>query len=169
MSTDTTVAKKTQAAPKLRKSITPGTVLILLAGRFAGRRVVFLKQLPSGLLLVSGPFKLNGVPLRRVDQRYVIATSTKVDISALRLSDFEITDSLFQVEKTDAEKQPFFTKHDAEKKEVVRSLVPDSKKQLQATVDAAVIVAIKKQPFLSSYLRSRFSLKSGQAPHAMRF
>lgn len=29
---------------------------------------------------MTGPFKINGVPLRRVNARYVIATSTKVDL-----------------------------------------------------------------------------------------
>merc|ERR1712021_166996 len=97
-----------QNPPRIRKSITPGTVLILLAGRFRGKRVVCLKALESGLLLVSGPYKINGVPLRRVNQAYVIATSTKVDVSGVDVS--SINDEYFSRTKessADAEDEFF--------------------------------------------------------------
>lgn len=57
--------------------------MILVAGRFRGKRVVLLKNLDQGVLLVTGPFKINGVPLRRVNAKYVIATSEKVDLAGV--------------------------------------------------------------------------------------
>lgn len=43
----------------------------------------------SFFLVISGPFKINGVPLRRANQAYVIGTSTKVDISGVNVSEFD--------------------------------------------------------------------------------
>lgn len=78
--------RKTNHPTRLRGSLEPGQVVILLAGRFKGKRVVFLKQLASGLLLVTGPYKINGVPLKRVNQAYVIATTTRVHLHELHVS-----------------------------------------------------------------------------------
>merc|ERR1712188_248899 len=138
---------------KLRKSITPGTVLILLAGKFKGQRVVFLKQLESGLLLVTGPYKVNGVPLRRVPQSYVIATQTTVDVSGVKIP-AEVNDALFKKPKSANKKddEQFF---DGQKKE---NTIDESRKALQKTVDAALLTSISKPPMLKQYLASKFSL-----------
>jgi len=39
--------------------------------------------------IFAGPFKVNGVPLRRVNQSYVIATSTKVDVAGVNVNKFD--------------------------------------------------------------------------------
>lgn len=48
------IKSKKQHNVYTRPSLTPGTLCIILAGRQAGRRVVLLKVLKSGLALVTG-------------------------------------------------------------------------------------------------------------------
>merc|ERR1712110_43678 len=148
---------------KLRQSVTPGTVLIMLAGRFKGCRVVFLKQLDGGLLLISGPYKVNGVPLRRVPQSMVIATQTKVDISGVKVP-AEVNDEFFK--KPANAKKKTDEVFDQKEKE---STIDESRKAIQKDVDGKIVAAIDKVALLKEYMSSKFSLKKGQKPHEMTF
>ena len=160
------VSRKTVKKAALRKTITPGTILILLAGRFAGKRVVFLKQLDSGLLLVTGPFKINGVPIRRVNAAYVIATSTKIDISSMKV-DEKLNDSYFAREKSAKGEKPeasFFADP------ANKAAHPENKVADQKNLDKQVLEAVKKAgPTYAKYLAATFSLSRGDKPHAMVF
>jgi len=169
-------SRKSHARPaNLRKSLTPGTVLILLAGRFRGKRAVFLKQLESGLLLVSGPYKINGVPLRRVNQAYVIATSTRVDVSSVVDQSGHFADRKLEDKFNDK----YFAKPKDQKKKKVEGeffAEPEKKKTIdqaraddQKTVDAALLKAVSAVPQLPEYLGARFSLKNGDHPHDIKF
>merc|ERR1712098_879219 len=155
-------AKKVKASTskptKLRKSIIPGTVVIQLAGRYRGKRAVVLKQLSSGLLLVTGPYQVNGVPLRRVPQSYVIATQTKVDVSGVD-SDKIDADMFKRQKKAKATSDNMF-------EESADGYTPsDERKALQQTVDESIIGEISKEPHLRKYMQQLFTLRKNQFPH----
>mmetsp|Transcript_91537 Transcript_91537/g.264077 ORF Transcript_91537/g.264077 Transcript_91537/m.264077 type:complete len:185 (+) Transcript_91537:65-619(+) len=158
-----TTEKKDAKAPQLKKGITAGTILILLAGRFRGRRVIFLKQLESGMLLVTGPFGINGVPLRRANQRYCITTSTKVDVSAVDVS--SLTDAFFAREQKKQRKSK-----DAEGmfvQEAGSAGRSDEQKAVQKKVDDAISKSLTAD--VKSYLKARFSLTARMFPHELKF
>ena len=92
--------RKTPKPAKLKHGLVPGQVVVILAGRFRGKRVVFLKQLTSGLLLVTGPYKVNGVPLRRIPQNITLTTSKVISVEGVDASN--ITDAYFAKDKKQA-------------------------------------------------------------------
>merc|ERR1712151_1310627 len=94
---------KTPNKTKGRKCCEAGRVVILLSGRFRGKRVVCLKRLDSGLILVTGPYKLNGVPLKRVNAAYVLPTSSKLNVSNVDVS--KVDDAWFKKSKVSGGKK----------------------------------------------------------------
>merc|ERR1739838_985246 len=104
-----------------------------------------------------GPHKLNGCPMRRVNQRYLLATSAKIDLAGVTIPE-NVNDK-------------YFARVKAAKAAKKEGDIFDSKKD-QVTVDTQVLEAIKKNAdgkVLKQYLRASFALSKGQFPHNMAF
>ncbi|KAK0081249.1 hypothetical protein PV325_012513 [Microctonus aethiopoides] len=152
----------------VRPSLVPGTILILLAGPHKGKRVVLLKALASGLLLVTGPFLINACPLRRVSQNFVIATSTKIDMKDVKIPK-NLDDEYFKRKRDKRAKKEEGDIFSKKKDEYKPS---DQRKADQKIVDKMVIAAIKKhadKKMLFTYLSAMFGLRSSQYPHRLKF
>lgn len=109
---------------------------------------------------------MNGVPLKRVNAAYVIATSTSVPLPKLDLASF--TDAYFAKPKA-AEGKP----KDAEGKffdaSKTKAETSEARKADQAKMDAALGPVVEKTEMLKAYLQAKFSLKKGDKPHEMKF
>jgi large subunit ribosomal protein L6e len=132
--------------------------------------VVLLKTLPQGTLLVTGPFKVNGVPLRRVNARYVIATKTTVSLDGIDSATLDKVggEGYFARDKKADKKgnqEAFFAQGEKPAKKEVSSVRAEDQK----AVDKALLSTIKKDPLLQGYLSSTFSLRKGDRPHEMVF
>ena len=155
-----------------KKGISPGRVVILLAGRHKGKRAVVLKTLPSGMLMITGPHKINGCPLRRMHQMYTIVTSVKLDVSGVKVPE-HINDKYFKSRK--------FARLKAKAKKgagnIFETKSADYKPNLQhrkdqVEVDKQIIDVIRKHPdkkLMFGYLGSYFSLRNNMYPHKMKF
>merc|ERR1711991_721853 len=131
----------------LRPSLTPGTVCIMLAGRFRGKRVVMLKQLPhNGPIVVTGPFKRPAAAKREKGEKEFFDGKKKAEATAKKTG------------KASTGKNG--------------GKVSAERLALQKSVDTAVVAALKKDQLgkaKAGYLRSVFTLKPGDKPHRMIF
>ncbi|KAI1292028.1 60S ribosomal protein L6 [Halotydeus destructor] len=156
-----------------KAGLQPGRVLIVLAGRHKGKRVVVLKTLASGLILITGPHVINGCPIRRMHQNFVIVTSTKLDLSGLQVPE-TIDDKYFKKVRLNLKNAKskkaeggdiFDTKTEAYKPS-------EQRKKDQIAVDKQVVEVIRKnadKKLLFSYLGSYFQLRNRVYPHALKF
>lgn len=141
-----------------------------MSGPHRGRRVVVLKSLASGNLLVTGPYAVNGVPLKRVNPAFVLATSTQVSLAGVNAN---VDDAWFKRQKTWTQSQ-LKNASEARLKRVEQSKQSEtqwreSAKQTQKNVDAQLLENIKKVEHLKGYLGTRFTLYNNSRPHELNF
>lgn len=104
------------------------------------------------------------MPLKRVNQAYVIATSTKVALPAKLPVDCD--DAYFAKEAAPAKEgeDKFFA---AKKTETT---VSEQRKSDQVKMDKVIVAAVEKaDPMLKAYLQAIFTLSKGDKPHEMKF
>lgn len=160
--------KKTSS---IRPSLSIGTIAILVAGPYKGKRVVVVKHLDSGNIAVTGPYHVNGVPLRRVNPAFVIATSTK--LCNVGIETYDLNDTYFNKIKTKKTQKP------KESEDVFMSqgennttkVLPQEKIEFQKKIDAPLVkyLDLSENALLKQYLKTRFTLRDKMYPHALKF
>ena len=118
--------------------------------------------------MISGPMKLNGCPMRRINQIYLLATENSIDVSAVKVPE-TINDDYFRHARAEKVKKGDGDIFTTKKEEYKPS---EQRKTDQADMDKQVLEAIKKHPeaaSLKSYFKATFMLSKGQYPHKMAF
>lgn len=160
---------------KFKKGLVPGRVLIVLAGKHRGKRVVLMKTLKSGLLLVNGPFKLNGCPLKRMHQKFVIVTRTRIPFDDVKVPK-HIDDRYFKAKKVISSKGKK-TKQGgnifAKGKKTASNKPNRVRGEDQIQADKQVLKAIREKmgdkKTIFAYLGSYFYLRNHMYPHKLKF
>merc|ERR1711915_567364 len=156
--------KSKHTIAKLRKSLVPGTVCIILNGRH----------------------KVTGIAMRRIDQKHVIATSVRCDLGTYKVPE-RIDDFWFKVPRGTRSHRRWKAHPNVLKEEVFdkkgrriihpkgnlkKFKLPLDRKKAQAEVDTVVVKALKahkERNMVIGYMKRQFGLRGDRYIHKMKF
>ena len=157
---------------KLRPSVTPGTIGICLRGNQRAKRVVFIKQIDSGLLLVCNP--LNQCAPRTINHKYFLATKTKLDVSGINVPE-EMNHTYFHNKRAERKAYAKALKKSSilggdKPVRKVKELTPE-KLAINKKLEDQVTALIKghPDPMFRRYMKALFKLGPRDYPHRMQF
>ncbi|KAF7703781.1 60S ribosomal protein L6 [Cucumispora dikerogammari] len=139
-------SKQVQIQRVPRTDLEYGNIVVILEGEFVSKRAIFLGSNKFEAVVI-GPRCLNGVPLMKIDEKYLLKTST-----VLKLNKMEIKETTFISEKDFSERINF-----------------QEPSELEVKLEEEILNEIKKIEFMKAYLSTDFDLKGLNKIEDMKF
>nr|6ZU5_LE0 Chain LE0, eL6 [Paranosema locustae] len=142
--------KRMQKKPRVRRTdLVKGCIVVVLEGDFTARRVVFLKQVENNKALCCGPAPINNVPFFVIDERYLLRTSTVLDLK----EDVNIDIStVFE-----------------SKRGVVADRMDIDANSDQKRIENAIVDAVSSIRFMKRYLATPFKMPKFKSVSSLKF
>lgn len=142
------LAKKAQRTR--RTDLETGMITVVCEGIYESKKVFYLKGLDNNLVICAGIRDVNGVPFFKIDESYLLATSTKipVNINEITVKENEV---------------PLITKD----KSIEIMEVDYSDKMNQ--IEKSLLEEVKKVDFLKSYLSAPFEIDNSVEFYSQKY
>ena len=135
---------------EMTSDLKPGSVLILLSQKLLGKKAILINTTESGLLVVTGPFSINGISLRRVNKKYTMDSGATLDTEkfnspGLKWNPLLFNDEYFKTLAKSKSKGFDYKNHDFVISHRIR----------QNYIDKFICSSLKKDFFIKAYLQTR--------------
>lgn len=130
-----------------RDDLKYGNIVVILEGEFASKRVIYLGSKNFNAIVI-GPRSFNGVPLIKIDEKYLLKTSTVLKLTKVEINEEDI----FKSEKEFIENYTFFE--------------PSA---LETKLEEEIKTETSKIEFMRAYLSEDFNLSDITKIDNMKF